>query len=161
MEELVFLKYHHLVGMGLVFMQYQHLVRTTLPGQSTRDSDHMPFMFLINKEDDDQLEIPGLMSTRRGVSSAGTRTTGIGSMCTRTRAVALVFKDNVPSPSSDEQHGKFSLNRILEGKARKQTAMMFFETTILKSYDYIDVQQEEPYGDIEISVEPSLMTAKL
>lgn len=46
------------------------------------------------------------------------------------RAVALFFKDHVPSPSSDEQPGKFSLNRILEGKARKQAARMFFETTV-------------------------------
>jgi len=37
----------------------------------------------------------------------------------------------VPSPSSDEQPGKFSLNRILEGKARKQAARMFFETTVI------------------------------
>ncbi|KAF8654911.1 hypothetical protein HU200_061340 [Digitaria exilis] len=133
----------------------------SLPGQSTHDSDHMPFLFPINEEDDDQPEIPGLMSTPGGVSSVGTRTTGLGSMSTRTRAVALFFKDHVPSPSSGEQPGKFSLNRILEGKARKQAARMFFETTVLKSYDYIDVQQEEPYGDIEISVKPSLSTAKL
>jgi len=46
------------------------------------------------------------------------------------RAVAMFFKDQVPSPSSDEQPGKFSLNRILEGKARKQAARMFFETTV-------------------------------
>ncbi|CAO2210557.1 unnamed protein product [Urochloa humidicola] len=133
----------------------------SLPGQSTRDSDHMPFLFPINEDDDDQPEIPGLMSTPGGVSSVGTGTTGLGSMSTRTRAVALFFKDHVPSSSSDEQPGKFSLNKILEGKARKQAARMFFETTVLKSYDYIDVQQEEPYGDIEISVKPLLSTAKL
>jgi len=102
----------------------------SLPGQSTRDSDHMPFLFPINEDDDDQPEIPGLMSTPGGVSSVGTGTTGLGSMSTRTRAVAMFFKDQVPSPSSDEQPGKFSLNRILEGKARKQAARMFFETTV-------------------------------
>ncbi|CAL4997880.1 unnamed protein product [Urochloa decumbens] len=132
----------------------------SLPGQSTRGSDHMPFLFPINEDDDDQPEIPGLMSTPGGVSSVGTRTTGLGSMSTRTRAVARFFKDHVPSSPSDEQPGKFSLNKILEGKARKQAARMFFETTVLKSYDYIDVRQEEPYGDIEISVKPSLSTAK-
>ncbi|RCV30511.1 hypothetical protein SETIT_6G101100v2 [Setaria italica] len=133
----------------------------SLPGQSTRDTDHMPFLFPINEDDDDQPEIPGLMSTPGGVSSVGTGTTRLGSMSTRTRAVAMFFKDHVPSTSSDGQPGKFSLNKILEGKARKQAARMFFETTVLKSYDYIDVQQEEPYGDIEISVKPSLSTAKL
>ena len=57
----------------------------SLPGQSTRDSDHMPFLFPINEDDDDQPEIPGLMSTPGGVSSVGTGTTGLGSMSTRTR----------------------------------------------------------------------------
>lgn len=46
------------------------------------------------------------------------------------RAVAMFFKDHVPSTSSDDQPGKFTLNRILEGKARKQAARMFFETTV-------------------------------
>ena len=46
------------------------------------------------------------------------------------RAVAQFFKDHVPSPSSDEQPGKLSLNKILEGKTRKQAARMFFETTV-------------------------------
>lgn len=131
----------------------------SLPGQSTRDSDHMSFLFPINEEDD-QSEIPELTSTPGGVSSVGTGTTGLGSMSTRTRAVALFFKDHVSSPLSNEQPGKFSLNRILEGKARKQAARMFFETTVLKSYNYIDVQQDKPYGDIEISVKPSLSAAK-
>ena len=56
----------------------------SLPGQSTRDSDNMSFLFPIN-EDDDQPEIPGFMSTPGGVSSVGTGTTGLGSMSTRTR----------------------------------------------------------------------------
>jgi cohesin complex subunit SCC1 len=57
----------------------------SLPGQSTCDTDHMPFLFPINEDDDDQPEIPGLMSTPGGVSSVGTGTTGLGSMSTRTR----------------------------------------------------------------------------
>ena len=47
------------------------------------------------------------------------------------RAVALFFKDHVPSAPSDEQPGKFSLTRILEGKVRKQAARMFFETMVI------------------------------
>ncbi|AQK40660.1 Sister chromatid cohesion 1 protein 3-like [Zea mays] len=131
----------------------------SLPGQSTRDSDNMSFLFPIN-EDDEHPEIPGLMSTPGGVSSVATGTTGLGSMSARTRAVALFFKDHASSPS-DDQPGKFSLNKILEGKTRKQAARMFFETTVLKSYNYIDVQQEDPYGAIEILVKPLLSAAKL
>jgi hypothetical protein len=46
------------------------------------------------------------------------------------RAVAQFFKDHIPFTSSDE-HGKFSLNGILEGRTRKQAARMFFETTVM------------------------------
>ncbi|XP_062191089.1 sister chromatid cohesion 1 protein 3-like isoform X2 [Phragmites australis] len=131
-----------------------------LPGQNTRDSD-MESLFPINEDDYDQPDIPGLISTPGVISSAGTGVTGLGSMSARTRVVAQFFKYHMPSTSSDEQPGKFSLDRILEGRTRKQAARMFFETTVLKSYDYIDARQEEAYGDIEISVKPSLSADKL
>lgn len=130
--------------------------------QMTHDSDPKESPFPFNDElDGDLPEIPGLISTPGVISSAGTGATGLGSMSTRTRAVAQYFKDHMPSTTSDDQPGKFSLNRILEGRARKQAARMFFETLVLKSYDYIDVQQEEAYGDIAVSVKPSLSGAKL
>ncbi|KAL6842305.1 hypothetical protein ACP4OV_027953 [Aristida adscensionis] len=129
-------------------------------GQNTRDSDRMASLFPINEDNEDQPEISWFRSTPGGMSSAGTGATGLGSMSARTRAVAQFFKDQPPT-SLDGQPGKFSLNRILEGRTRKEAARMFFETTVLKSYDYIDVRQEEPYSDIEISVKPSLSAAKL
>ncbi|PVH36556.1 hypothetical protein PAHAL_6G100800 [Panicum hallii] len=147
-------------GTGVTEMP-QSVRTNSLPGQSTPHSDHMASLFPVNDDYEDQPEIPGLISTPGGISKADTGTTGLGSMSARTGAVALFFKDHVPSTSSDEQPGKFSLSRILEGKVRKQAARMFFETMVLKSYDYIDVQQEEPYADIEISVRPSLAEAKL
>ncbi|KAL6882107.1 hypothetical protein ACP4OV_011579 [Aristida adscensionis] len=124
--------------------------------------DLAPQTFVFNNNDD-QLDIPRLASTPGGLSSACTGATGFGSVSTRTRAVAQFFKDHVSSNSnsSTEQPRKFSLNRILEGQVRKQAAGTFFETMVLKSYDYIDAQQLEPYGDIEISVKPSLTAAKL
>ncbi|WVZ94162.1 hypothetical protein U9M48_040090 [Paspalum notatum var. saurae] len=133
----------------------------SLPGQNTPNTDHMVFMFLVDDDYDDQPEAQGLISTPGCISNAGTGTTGLGSMSARTRAVALFFKDHAPSTPSEEQPGKISLSRILEGKLRKQAARLFFETMVLKSYNCIDVQQEEPYGDIDISVRPSLTEAKL
>uniref|UniRef100_A0A0E0EJP6 Rad21/Rec8-like protein N-terminal domain-containing protein n=1 Tax=Oryza meridionalis TaxID=40149 RepID=A0A0E0EJP6_9ORYZ len=128
------------------------------PGQ---DSDPQVSPFPFNDElDGDLPEIPSLMSTPGVISTAGTGTTGLGSMSARTRAVAQYFKDQMASATSDDQPGKFILNRILEGRHRKQAARMFFETLVLKSYDYIDVEQEEAYGDIAVSVKPSLSGAK-
>uniref|UniRef100_A0A0E0LT21 Rad21/Rec8-like protein N-terminal domain-containing protein n=1 Tax=Oryza punctata TaxID=4537 RepID=A0A0E0LT21_ORYPU len=126
-----------------------------------KDSDPQVSPFPFNDElDGDLPEIPSLMSTPGVISTAGTGTTGLGSMSARTRAVAQYFKDHMASAKSDDQPGKFSLNRILEGRHRKQAARMFFETLVLKSYDYIDVEQEEAYGDIAVSVKPSLSGAK-
>uniref|UniRef100_A0A0E0I9F6 Rad21/Rec8-like protein N-terminal domain-containing protein n=1 Tax=Oryza nivara TaxID=4536 RepID=A0A0E0I9F6_ORYNI len=128
------------------------------PGQ---DSDPQVSPFPFNDElDGDLPEIPSLMSTPGVISTAGTGTTGLGSMSARTRAVAQYFKDQMASATSDDQPGKFILNRILEGRHRKQAARMFFETLVLKSYDYIDVEQEAAYGDIAVSVKPSLSGAK-
>uniref|UniRef100_A0A0D9X619 Rad21/Rec8-like protein N-terminal domain-containing protein n=1 Tax=Leersia perrieri TaxID=77586 RepID=A0A0D9X619_9ORYZ len=128
------------------------------PGQ---DSYPQLSPFPFNDElDGDFPEIPSLISTPAVISTAGTAATGLGSMSDRTRRVAQYFKDHMSSATSDDQPGKFSLNRILEGRSRKLAARMFFETLVLKSYDYIDVEQEEAYGDIAISVKPSLSGAK-
>ena len=55
----------------------------------------------------------------------------------------------MPSTPSDEQPGKFSLTRILEGKVRKQAARMFFETMVIFRFgasalfcDFYFVKQE-------------------
>jgi cohesin complex subunit SCC1 len=56
------------------------------PGQSTRVSDPNGSPFPFDDElEEDLPEIPGLISTPSMISSAGTGTTGLGSMSTRTR----------------------------------------------------------------------------
>ncbi|KAK1276863.1 Sister chromatid cohesion 1 protein 3 [Acorus gramineus] len=82
----------------------------------------------------------------------------VHNLSARTRAVAQYLKGKSPAISED-QPGKLSLNRMLEGKARKHCARMFFETMVLKSCDLIDVEQEEAYGDINISLMPALSKA--
>ncbi|KAG8087032.1 hypothetical protein GUJ93_ZPchr0010g9022 [Zizania palustris] len=129
------------------------------PGQDSYPQlSPFPFNDDLNE---DLPEIPSLMSTPGVISTAGTGATGLGSMSTRTRAVARYFKEQMASAMSDGQPGQFSLNRILEGRDRKQAARMFMETLVLKSYDYIDVQQQESYGDIAVSIKRSLSEAKL
>ncbi|XBH71378.1 hypothetical protein VPH35_098833 [Triticum aestivum] len=110
--------------------------------KNTLESD---FPFGTADLDEDLPEFPGLMNTPSMISSAGTGSI----MSTRTRAAAQYFK------------GMMSSATILEGRTKKQAASMFFETFALKSYDYIDFHQEEAYGDISVSVRPSLSSAKL
>ncbi|KAJ6354084.1 hypothetical protein OIU76_003004 [Salix suchowensis] len=84
------------------------------------------------------------------VGSLGTR--DIDSLPVRTRGVAKYLKEHSPIiPLSEESSGDISLAGILQGKTRKLCARMFFETMVLKSYGLIDVQQEEPYGDIALN----------
>nr|CAD1840239.1 unnamed protein product [Ananas comosus var. bracteatus] len=118
---------------------------------------------------DDIPEIPGLLNSADGEdlnfleassTSSGSDGMDVGSMSARTRAVAQYLKEHTPSTPSKNQTGNISLNKILEGKTRKQCARMFFETLVLKSCDLIDVQQEEAYGDILISAKPALSAAK-
>ncbi|KAM3686246.1 hypothetical protein ACJW31_11G183600 [Castanea mollissima] len=88
----------------------------------------------------------------------GSQATGIvDSLSVRTRAVAQYLKRHSPiDPISEDLSGDLSLNKILEGKTRKLCARMFFETLVLKSYGLVDVQQEEPYGDINLKLTPTL-----
>ncbi|XP_073390608.1 sister chromatid cohesion 1 protein 4 isoform X2 [Physcomitrium patens] len=58
-----------------------------------------------------------------------------------------------------EQSPKIGLHYTLRGKTRKEAARLFFETLVLKTKDYVDVEQLQPYGEIYISAQPKLMTA--
>lgn len=83
-------------------------------------------------------------------------------MSVRTRAVAQYLRDHSPlSKYSDRPNQRLCLNNILEGRSRKLCARMFYETLVLKDYGLIDVEQEEPYGDITLKLSPTFSTAKI
>ncbi|KAJ9540205.1 hypothetical protein OSB04_026711 [Centaurea solstitialis] len=42
------------------------------------------------------------------------------------------------------------VNNLLAGKTRKEASRMFFETLVLKTKDYIHVEQRDPYENIDI-----------
>jgi cohesin complex subunit SCC1 len=70
-------------GLGAAEMP-QSVTTYSSPG-STPHSDHTDSPFPVNDDFDGQPEIPGLISTPGGISSAGTGTTGLGSISARTR----------------------------------------------------------------------------
>ncbi|CDP07718.1 unnamed protein product [Coffea canephora] len=79
----------------------------------------------------------------------------------RTRAVAQYLRrQSSVATNSEELSGILSLNSILEGKTRKISARMFFETLVLKNYALVDVNQEEPYSDIALKVTSKLIKEK-
>uniref|UniRef100_A0A7N0T355 Uncharacterized protein n=1 Tax=Kalanchoe fedtschenkoi TaxID=63787 RepID=A0A7N0T355_KALFE len=84
-------------------------------------------------------------------------TQDVNSLSVRTRAVAQYLKGLSPaSLTPDEQSATLSLNDILENKSRKLCARMFYETLVLKSFDLIDVVQNESYGDITLKLTSAL-----
>eukprot|EP00268_Persea_americana_P011810 TRINITY_DN14962_c0_g2_i4.p1 TRINITY_DN14962_c0_g2~~TRINITY_DN14962_c0_g2_i4.p1 ORF type:complete len:570 (-),score=125.40 TRINITY_DN14962_c0_g2_i4:329-2038(-) len=80
----------------------------------------------------------------------------------RTRAVAQYLRIQPPDvslgQSGDSRH--LSLNRILEGKTRKQCARVLFETLVLVTCKFVNLQQEEAYGDILLSLTPEILKDK-
>jgi cohesin complex subunit SCC1 len=52
-----------------------------------------------------------------------------------------------------------SMNALVEGKGRKDASRWFFEMLVLKTRNYVNLKQEEPYGDISISATSKLLTA--
>ncbi|CAM6028317.1 unnamed protein product [Sphagnum balticum] len=55
---------------------------------------------------------------------------------------------------------KIGLDYTLRGKSRKEAARMFFETLVLKTKDYIHVEQAQPYSEIYLTARPKLMKAR-
>ncbi|CAL0326279.1 unnamed protein product [Lupinus luteus] len=83
-------------------------------------------------------------------------------LSTRTRAVAQYLKKCSPiTPIMEESAEDLNLNKILEGKTRKLSARMFFEILVLKNHGLIDIQQEEPYGDIRLKLTLSFSKAHI
>ncbi|WOG86423.1 hypothetical protein DCAR_0205627 [Daucus carota subsp. sativus] len=82
-----------------------------------------------------------------------------GQLSARTRSVARFLKDRssvTPVIERDHQSINVSLDTILEGKRRKVCARIVFETLVLKTCSLVDVKQENPYGDVVLTVTPKL-----
>lgn len=86
------------------------------------------------------------------VSASG----GVKGWSVRTRGVAnrlqQVFREGGEEKS-------VPLEGLLAGYGRKTAAKMFFEVLVLKTSNFIDVKQEEPYGDVDLAPTPQLMAA--
>ncbi|XP_074567181.1 sister chromatid cohesion 1 protein 3-like [Curcuma longa] len=112
----------------------------------------IPSVLLSVEEDFDFLDA--------STQSSGYKENEAGTLSARTRAVAQFLKNQSPPQSRDKEHGVLSLNDILEGKARRRCAQMFFESLVLKTCGFVDIQQEEAYGDIVISPTPALFATE-
>ncbi|XP_010242484.1 PREDICTED: sister chromatid cohesion 1 protein 4 [Nelumbo nucifera] len=74
----------------------------------------------------------------------------------RTRAVARYLQTLFDNEAG---HGRreLSMDNLLAGKTRKEASRMFFETLVLKTRDYIHVEQGNPFDKINIKPKVKLM----
>ncbi|KAF8053767.1 hypothetical protein N665_1375s0005 [Sinapis alba] len=67
----------------------------------------------------------------------------------RTRAVAKYLQTIFDKEAQNEKNVVVA-DKLLAGKTRKEASRMFFETLVLKTRDYIQVEQAKPYESIII-----------
>lgn len=74
----------------------------------------------------------------------------------RTRAVAKYLQTLF---DKEELHGRrvLPMENLLTGKTRKEASRMFFETLVLKTKDYIHVEQAKPFDNINVKPRIKLM----
>ncbi|KAG9446940.1 hypothetical protein H6P81_013068 [Aristolochia fimbriata] len=74
----------------------------------------------------------------------------------RTRAVARYLKSLFDNEGGGGRK-VVPVDNLLAGKSRKEASRMFFETLVLKTRDYVHVEQEAPFGNISIKPRAKLM----
>lgn len=73
------------------------------------------------------------------------------------RYLKTVFEDMEGSSKRLEQGPTLGLERLLARKTKREAARMFFETLVLKTKDYIHVEQNIAYQDIHLYPRSKLM----
>ncbi|KAL0672883.1 hypothetical protein Bca4012_000864 [Brassica carinata] len=73
----------------------------------------------------------------------------------RTRAVAK-YLQTIFDKEAEKGKSVVVADKLLAGKTRKEASRMFFETLVLKTRDYIQVEQAKPYESITIKPRPKL-----
>ncbi|KAI3975892.1 hypothetical protein MKX01_011786 [Papaver californicum] len=76
----------------------------------------------------------------------------------RTRSVAKYLQTIFDKELANGEVRKvIPVDNLLSGKSRKEASRMFFETLVLKTRDYIHVEQEKPFANINIKPKGKLL----
>ncbi|KAK7374405.1 hypothetical protein VNO80_07835 [Phaseolus coccineus] len=78
----------------------------------------------------------------------------------RTRAVAKYLQTVF---DKEDLHGRkeLHLDNLLVGKTKKEASRMFFETLVLKTRDYVHVEQPKPFANVSIKPRMKLMSCSV
>ncbi|RAL53919.1 hypothetical protein DM860_004390 [Cuscuta australis] len=105
-------------------------------------------------------EVVGLSGKQSGFESLSARSRALAQYVKGWSSATPLSKGQSSSTPVSNQ-GDLRLNVVLEGKSKKLSARMFYETLVLKNYGLIDVNQEESYGDITLKPTPKLLKEQL
>ncbi|CAM8881522.1 unnamed protein product [Rhodiola kirilowii] len=107
----------------------------------------------LNVDDDDLEEDESYMPS---VQESRTRIVDSSGWSSRSRAVSKYLQIMFDKQA---EHGKnlIAMDNLLTGKSRKEASRMFFETLVLKTRDYIQVEQNGPFNDINLRPRSMLM----
>ncbi|XP_043704274.1 sister chromatid cohesion 1 protein 4-like isoform X2 [Telopea speciosissima] len=124
-----------------------------LHSSAARDSD--VFEDVMDENDTDDDEVAGEEDNNMPSAEEFFENSGWSS---RTRAVARYLQTLFDNDAGHERK-VVHMDNLLAGKTRKESARMFFETLVLKTRDYIHVEQENSFDNINIKSRGKLMKA--
>ncbi|KAI7742828.1 hypothetical protein M8C21_005668, partial [Ambrosia artemisiifolia] len=101
--------------------------------------------FLNFDDDDDEADAGGDYAP----DEEATRVIDNSGWSSRTKAVAK-YLQIMFDKEGERGRNMLAVNNLLVGKTRKEASRMFFETLVLKTKDYIHVEQADPYENINI-----------
>ncbi|RZC64073.1 hypothetical protein C5167_025848 [Papaver somniferum] len=104
----------------------------------------------VEEEDEEDNDMPNTEEQPRIQENSG--------WSSRTRSVAKYLQTIFDKELANGEVRKVvPVDNLLSGKTRKEASRMFFETLVLKTRDYIHVEQEQPFANINIKPKGKLM----
>ncbi|XP_047178442.1 sister chromatid cohesion 1 protein 2-like [Vigna umbellata] len=97
-----------------------------------------------------------LLCLSQEINSFGTDNVKIVGWSDRTRYVASYLHQSFLPARNQKEETVLNFSKVFRGLARKEGARLFYEVLVLKTTGYVDVEQNEAYGDIAITKLPKL-----
>ncbi|KAG6659686.1 sister chromatid cohesion 1 protein 2 isoform X1 [Carya illinoinensis] len=83
------------------------------------------------------------------IHSCGADNTELYGWSGRTRIAARYLYKNFFNGKKGREKEIVSLSQVLEGRTKKESARLFYEMLVLRTTGYVDVKQDNAYGDIQ------------
>ncbi|CAI8612159.1 unnamed protein product [Vicia faba] len=84
------------------------------------------------------------------ISSSETENSKMSGWSERTRKVASYLHKNFQHLEKHKEADSVNLSQVSQGRTRKESARLFYEVLVLRTTNYVDVQQKDAYGDIAV-----------